>query len=328
MLTIEESKVKSHWKKFGSENLISVKCLTFNHEFNIERCLDSILSQVTEYHFEIVIHDDCSTDNTQKIICDYQQKYPSIIKPILQSANTYSQNPILPGLTALKACSGNYVAICEGDDYWVDTKKLEKQVLFLKENPSYTLTVSGYYEYDTSCGKNNTILLSPATSQKNEKGFTFTLNDIRHRWYYSTLTAFFVLSPDLIKKLEKYKYLRDVHLLYHLLKTGDGFYFSEIFGTYNIHSSGVFSGISKLRKSEEHYLLYKEMWEMDKDDVLRYIYFRVYLKHIVNVLKFNFNFSSFKWALMNIPSSLSLIRGIKDFLYMVYLFLPKIEKNT
>lgn len=120
--------------------LVSISCITYNHELYIRDSLEGMLMQQCDFDFEILIHDDASTDNTQKIIKEYQEKYPNIIKPIFQKENQYSKGK--RGFNAtynFTRAIGRYIALCEGDDYWTDPLKLQKQVSFLENNPSVVL---------------------------------------------------------------------------------------------------------------------------------------------------------------------------------------------
>lgn len=122
--------------------LVNVCCLTYNHERYVRQCLDGLVMQRTNFVFEVLINDDASKDDTQKIIKEYECKYPNIIKPIYQSKNQYSQgiSPLRDILTP--RCTGKYIAICEGDDYWTDPYKLQKQVDFLESHKDYTMICS------------------------------------------------------------------------------------------------------------------------------------------------------------------------------------------
>lgn len=117
--------------------LVSVICTAYNHEKYIKYALDGFIMQKTDFKYEILINDDASTDNTAQIIKDYEYKYPELIKAIYQQENQYSKRKSITGLLLEKA-SGQYLAFCEGDDYWIDENKLQKQVDFLKSNPDYS----------------------------------------------------------------------------------------------------------------------------------------------------------------------------------------------
>ncbi len=119
--------------------IVSIICLTFNHERYIREALDSFLKQKVDFKYEVVVHDDASSDKTQEIICEYQNKYPEIIRPILQKENQRSRGGNVFG-NAYSAARGKYVAYCEGDDYWVDELKLSIQVNFLEKNLHYAIT--------------------------------------------------------------------------------------------------------------------------------------------------------------------------------------------
>jgi len=123
----------------GTVPVVSICSLTYNHEKFIRECLDGFLMQETTFPVEILIHDDASTDSTANIIREYEAQYPRIIKPIYQRENQYSRGAS-PGVTfLLPRAKGNYIALCEGDDYWTDSLKLQKQVDFLDENPDYVI---------------------------------------------------------------------------------------------------------------------------------------------------------------------------------------------
>lgn len=117
---------------------VSVICLTYNHEKHIARALDGFVNQKTDFAFEVLVHDDCSTDATVDIIRDYAEQYPDIIKPILQTVNQYSQGVWIDRDIVAPLTKGVYVAYCEGDDYWSDPNKLQKQYDFLSTHPDYS----------------------------------------------------------------------------------------------------------------------------------------------------------------------------------------------
>ena len=126
--------------------VISIICTSFNHERYIEQALRGFLSQTCSFPFEILVHDDASTDGTQRIIGEWQQRYPRIIKPLLQTENQYSKGG-RPFETMLARAKGEFVATCEGDDFWVDPTKLQRQVGFLKSHPEYSCSAHNYYHY-------------------------------------------------------------------------------------------------------------------------------------------------------------------------------------
>jgi glycosyltransferase involved in cell wall biosynthesis len=113
---------------------LSICCLAYNHEPFIRACLDGFLMQKTNFPFEVLIHDDASTDGTARIIGEYAENYPGIIQPIYQIQNQYSQG-IYADKFNYERVRGEYVAMCEGDDYWTDPDKLQIQVDYLDAHP-------------------------------------------------------------------------------------------------------------------------------------------------------------------------------------------------
>jgi glycosyltransferase involved in cell wall biosynthesis len=119
--------------------LVSICCLTYNHAEYIRNAIDGFLMQKTTFPFEILIHDDASTDNTAQIIREYELQYPHLIFPIYQKENQYSKGRRLTLRFNVPRARGKYIALCEGDDFWTDHYKLQKQVEFLEANPEYGL---------------------------------------------------------------------------------------------------------------------------------------------------------------------------------------------
>ena len=140
------------------EILVSVCIITYNHEDYIAQAIEGAISQQTDFNYEIVIGEDCSTDSTRKIVNKYAKKYPELMKVITSEKNV---GMIQNFIRTLNACQGKYIAICEGDDYWTDPYKLQKQVDFLEANPDYCLVHS---DFNTLIDKKNKIY--PAVQRK------------------------------------------------------------------------------------------------------------------------------------------------------------------
>lgn len=140
MINITQEQIMQNWGTDNAENpLVSVRCITYNHEPYIAQALDGFLMQKTNFPFEVIVHDDASTDKTADIIREYEKKFPKIIKPIYETENQYSKHDGSLGRIVDAALKGKYVALCEGDDYWIDENKLQMQVDFLEGNPEYGL---------------------------------------------------------------------------------------------------------------------------------------------------------------------------------------------
>lgn len=118
---------------------VSIICNTYNHEKYIRSALDGFVMQKTNFAFEVLIHDDASTDATAQIIREYVDRYPDLIFPILQQENQFSKKRSITYTFQLPRAKGKYLAICEGDDYWTDPYKLQKQVDALERNPEINI---------------------------------------------------------------------------------------------------------------------------------------------------------------------------------------------
>lgn len=128
--------------------LVSIDCITYNHAPYIRQCIEGLLMQKTDFDYEVLIHDDASTDGTQEIIKEYELKYPHIIKPIYQTENQWSKGISISATYNFPRAQGKYIAFCEGDDYWIDSYKLQKQIDLLNSNKEYGLCYTKAYIYN------------------------------------------------------------------------------------------------------------------------------------------------------------------------------------
>lgn len=133
-----------------NEPLVSVAMITYNHRPYIGQAIESVLGQKTEFPFELVIGEDCSTDGTREVIEEYQRKYPKVIRLITSEKNVGLKKN---SYRALKACRGKYIAFCEGDDYWHHPLKLQQQADYLERHPESGMTHSSYDVYQVRSGK-------------------------------------------------------------------------------------------------------------------------------------------------------------------------------
>lgn len=185
--------------------MVSIICNTYNHERYIRQALDGFVNQKTDFKFEILIHDDASTDKTADIIREYEKNYPELIKPIYQTENQYSKGSGTVGKIQCARAQGKYIALCEGDDYWTDKNKLQTQVDALENNPSCFFCVCGteiVKEDGSSTGKSypkvsvNEGIISSSEFMKIIKTYNF------HTSTYFVLTDLYkelYLSPPKFK---------------------------------------------------------------------------------------------------------------------------------
>jgi len=145
--------------------MVSISCITYNHENYIADALENFLMQKTNFLFEVLVHDDASTDRTADIIREYEKEYPEIIKPIYQKVNQYSQGIKVSNINYARK-KGKYYAICEGDDYWIDPYKLQKQVDYMEGHPECSACVHAAYRvsYDKNMFSDH---IAPCKTSKN-----------------------------------------------------------------------------------------------------------------------------------------------------------------
>lgn len=231
--------------------ILSIVCCTFNHEKFIKNAIDGFLLQKADFPFEVVIHDDASSDNTQQIIESYYLKYPEIIKPVFQKSNQFSLGKkIFP--IALQFCLGKYIAICEGDDFWIASDKIQKQVDFLEKNLSASFTAHSVEILDDTQKFN---IYDPF--ENHPIGY-FETGDILQKHFIPTLSI--VFRRDALVLPEWYYNCRSGDIAIELILSlyGPGYFFPEKMGCYRHHDGGITKCLvnhSKIYK--QNYRLYK-----------------------------------------------------------------------
>lgn len=128
-----------------NEIMVSVLCIAFNQKRYIRKCLESLVKQKMNFKYEILVHDDASSDGTTEIIREYEMTYPELIYPIYQTENQYSKGNDVQ-MIALKMAKGKYIAVCEGDDFWTADDKLQKQIDFLETHQDYSVCAHAAYK--------------------------------------------------------------------------------------------------------------------------------------------------------------------------------------
>ncbi len=243
--------------------VVSVDVITYNHKNYIRKCLDGILMQKTNFKFEVLIHDDASTDGTADIIREYQEKYPDIIKPIYQTENQFSKGISISKTYQFPRIKSKYVALCEGDDYWTDENKLQKQVDFLENNPDFAICFHPVkVEWDDN-REDETIYPSP---KKRFNKTVLTLDDLLRRNFIQTNSVVYrwALADGNYDKMPTGILPGDwfLHLLH--AKTGKIGFIPDVMGVYHRHSGGIWTGCGKedawfLRCGIPHLRFLKEM---------------------------------------------------------------------
>ena len=226
--------------------LVSIRCLVYNHESYLCQCLEGFVMQKTNFRFEAIVHDDASTDGSATIIREYAEKYPDIIKPIYETENQYSKRDGSLTRITNAACRGKYIAICEGDDYWIDPQKLQKQVDFLEAHPDYLL-----------CGTNGLILWDNGTNAPEYFNRNFTSRelmpeDVIGKWPFPTASLMY--RRELFALLDSFKcrtYNGDIRIILVALANGRIWSLADITTVYRKNNDAN-SSTNRIKAKKDH----------------------------------------------------------------------------
>lgn len=240
MITKTEKEIMKNWKA-NQKPVVSICAIAYNHEKFIEASLDSMLMQETNFPFEIIIRDDCSTDKTATIVREYAEKFPHIISTIFETENQYSKG-VRAFIVLYQKTVGKYVAILECDDYWRDKSKLQKQVDFLDNNSDYVVSYC------------NSIVVDENDKLISEARHSLPIEYTREQMLLCdanipTNTVMFrkgaILSPELFHNTLSV----DKLLWYQLGHHGKSKYQEDIIpSAYRVHSGGVYSSLEEIEK--------------------------------------------------------------------------------
>ncbi len=257
------------------EIMVSVFCAAYNHEPYIRKCLEGFVNQKTDFAFEILVHDDASTDRTADIICEFEENYPDIIKPIYQTENQYSKKVKISRDIQYPRANGKYIAFCEGDDYWTDENKLQKQFDVMENNPECSICTHGveFMREGIICGS---APICPVGSIITAEQFL----DIYAKYDYQFQTSSFFLRKDILGKCydESPGYAKvvrfgDIPLLLYCINEGNMAYIDEKMSCYRKNVSGGWTDVTlkNAEKSVENYMSVCNMfYEYDKCTEYKY----------------------------------------------------------
>jgi len=241
-----ERDLTASWRGNLDEPLLTIKCITYNHEPFIRDALNGFLMQKTDFPFRIVVHDDASTDGTREVVEQYAAAFPNVIRAVLQERNLYSRginrNSCIDPLIA-----GQYVAICEGDDYWIDGQKLQMQVDFLENHQAYAFCWTRFYLLH-----DDSLKISPDLNGRyfrpNGKGVDFDFREFCYTGWNIGMQTMVYRQTAKNNQHAMLKNYRDVFLISDLLHAGRGFCLPAFTAVYRQHAGGIYAGISESQR--------------------------------------------------------------------------------
>lgn len=275
--------------------MVSIDCMVYNHEAYLRAALDGFVMQQTNFPFEVLIHEDKSTDTSKVIIEEYRERYPEIIKPLYRKKNVYSRskNFYLVDKAQRERAMGKYYAFCEGDDYWTDPHKLQKQVDFMEANPDYNLCF-----HDCKVWNETDECFEPSWMRL-EKSCTVSMKDFFRKKVEAptlsimTRTSSYCLSGH----VAKWAPVRDYPGVLLALHYGKAYYMKECMGVYRMNRPGCWS-------------LFNRNWNFYWDTCWRYLRF----------LKMYNQFTEYKYRTMVYRKQVKYVRYFikKTFLLMIF----------
>ena len=258
------------------EPLVSICCLSYDHERYIGEALDSFLKQDCDFSYEILIHDDASTDGTRAVIESYMERYGDIIKPIFQTENQYQKGITNPsGVFNFPRAKGKYIALCEGDDFWIDMRKLRLQADYMEKHPECSMCCHAARIVSMDDSFRELSQLRPY----HKDGVLSPGELISRPVNIPTASLFF--RTEYVRELPDWYYdcpVGDIPLQRYLLLKGDIYYSNRAMSAYRVGNRGSWSSLmdegdhSLVRQRwDRHYAAMKRLYEaFDKASEGRY----------------------------------------------------------
>jgi len=255
--------------------LLSVCVITYNHVNYIRQAIEGVLMQKASFNFNLIIADDFSTDGTREIVLEYKEKCPEKIELILQTQNVgAAQN----WLQLIHHPKSKYIAYLEGDDYWVDDRKIQKQVMFLEQNLDFIFTFHNTLDFS----ENSSRVMYESLGKTD-----FDIVDfIPHTFARSVSIVYRRPDAPLPAIFERIK-LGDSALFIYLLQFGNAKYFEEVMAHYRIHSSGFWTSRSTRQKVLLRFQLFLDVQKFIKNEyhaVVRNQLYELSLTYFINCL--------------------------------------------
>ena len=231
--------------------VVSVLTVTYNHGRFIRQCLESILMQKTTFPFEIIIGEDCSTDDTRSIVKEFEARYPDIIKAVYHDKNVGGLRNVHEFV--IPRAQGKYIAVCEGDDYWTDENKLQKQVEFLDANPQCSFC---FHEYTIIDHDNNVLANRPTIDHVKY----YSPSDVFHL-RPQLVTVMFRNCLDLTTEQRLELKMSDLLLFVRLAKFGGAADLGFVGAVYRKHQGGIYQ---RMKEIEQYVQIIKGLRDIKK----------------------------------------------------------------
>ena len=253
---------------------VSIVCITYNHEKYIADAIESFLQQKTDFKYEIVIHDDASTDRTPEIIKNYETQYPEMIHGIYEKENQFSRRKMYFIENVYASCRGRYLAFCEGDDFWIDVGKLQIQTEWMESHPEYCLTAHNAILWNYSEGSVKAMTPFPSDRE-------VPVEEIIMQYNGNLPSASMMARAEVVRHLKLFMGYSVGDVILQLCSCVEGriYYFNRIMAVYrHMHAD---SWCEKFSYNPEHHI--SHCVEMTKflEEYDRYTHF-IYSKYIMS----------------------------------------------
>jgi len=218
--------------------MVTIRCITYNQERYIRQCLESLVAQVTNFRYVAVVHDDASTDHTAEIVHEFEERYPQVIRAVFETENLYHRHDgsLMRRLDTFT--QGRYVAICEGDDYWQDPMKLQKQFDYMEAHPECSLC---FHAHERLLSSGKRIVCRPKSIKSTYTAEDVLLNGGRmmatnamfYRWEY--------LSSEGRPDFWNHCHVGDLPSMLFAASKGQLGYIDEVMSVYRVRALGSWS---------------------------------------------------------------------------------------
>lgn len=244
----------------NSNPLVSVFMISYNQQDYIIEALQSVLNQKTNFDYQIFLSDDASTDHTQQVVDAYLENHPKKenVTFVKQEKNLGWMPNFIYTLQKCKDSGAKYIALCEGDDFWTNENKLQKQIDLLEKNHDVVLACHQYKELYND----GRLIECPYFRRDFFNGndsFKFDQKDFEEFMRIQTMTIVFRSSALDLSLRKKYEYYCDTHIKHHILDHGLGIYTKDFDAVYRIHTTNVFMSLDQRKKTKFSYDVYKDL---------------------------------------------------------------------